>query len=109
MIWTTTPENAWTTHILPVLGTARWVEDSNDISDEIGLSKRELLGLILIAHALRKQSGTPWLAGYDPSDGDQNDGHVTDGKNKRIVEHKVVAQMDKSGPRTRAGSTRSSR
>lgn len=94
MIWTTTPEDAWTTHMLPVLGTPGWVEDSSGISDEIGLSKRELLGLILIAHALRKQSGTAWLVGYDPADGDQNDGHVTDGEKKRMVEHKIVAQMD---------------
>lgn len=94
MNWSTTPEDAWTTHIHPVLNTPGWIEDSANISNTIRLSKRELLGLILIAHALRKQTGTVWLVGYDPDDGQQNDGYVADGKNKRIVEHKVVAQMD---------------
>ena len=90
MTWTATPEDAWTKHIRPVLNTAGWIEDSKDISDEIKLSKRELLGTILVAHALRKQFNKPWFVGYDPIDGNQNDGHVTDGKNKLIVEHKVV-------------------
>ena len=94
MIWTAAPKDAWMTHIFPVLNKSGWVEDSKDISVEIGLSKRELLGLILIAHSLCKQSGKDWLVGYDPADGDQNDGHVTDGESKWIIEHKVVVQMD---------------
>ncbi len=94
MIWTAKPEDAWVEHILPVLTTAGWIENSRDISADLKLSRRELLGIILVAHAMRKQFNTPWLVGYDPADGDQNDGHVTDGTDKVIVEHKVVAQMD---------------
>lgn len=69
MIWTATPEDAWVKHVLPVLDTAGWIEDSKDISAEIKLSRRELLGIILMAHAMRKQFNVPWLVGYDPMDG----------------------------------------
>lgn len=95
MIWTSRPEDAWIEHILPAINTQGWIEHSRDISKQIKLSKRELLGLILIAHAMRKQFNEQWFVGYDPSDGDQNDGHVTNGKKKLIIEHKVVVQMDK--------------
>lgn len=78
------------------LSSPGWVEESKDISNDIKLSKRELLGLILISHAMNARKGN-WHVGYDPDDGDQNDGHVTDGNTKFIIEHKVVAQMDKKG------------
>ncbi|WP_420597784.1 hypothetical protein [Neptuniibacter sp.] len=94
MTWTSTKEDAFKDYIRPSIHKAKWIEDSKKISDEIDLSKRELLGLILIAHALRDHFKTKWIVGYDPDDGEPNDGFVTDTKSKHIIEHKVVAQMD---------------
>lgn len=91
--WTSKPANAWCKYIRPYLSNPGWIEDGKNISEDIELSKRELFALIILAHAFN--SGTnQWRVGYDPNDGkQQNDGHVTNGSKKFIVEHKVVAQM----------------
>jgi hypothetical protein len=92
--WTCLPAVAWQRYILPSTGKPGWVEDSKDISEQIGLSKRELFSLIVLAH-LRGGVKGGWLVGYDPDDGEPNDGYITDGETKLRIEHKVVAQMDK--------------
>jgi len=87
-------DEAWREHIRPdAITSDRWMDDSKKISSEIGLSKRELFGLVLLANARGCQSGSgPWQVGYDPASGEPNDGFVTDGSTKTFAEHKIVSQ-----------------
>ena len=90
--WTSTPEEAWVKHILPHTSNPGWIEESTKIT-EIGISKRELFTLIILAHVYNKDGGN-WVVGYEPNDGLQNDGHITNGESKVIFEHKLVAKME---------------
>ena len=91
--WTSAPDLAWRNHILPHTANARWVENSKDISKEIKLKRRELFALIILAHLYNKDSGN-WLVGCNASDGEPNDGYITNGDSKVRIEHKVIAQME---------------
>ncbi len=93
MPWTDTPEQAWKDYILPHIHKENWINEGADISQDIKLSKRELLGLIILAHTINEGSGE-WLVGYDPADGEQNDGHITNGDKKHIIEHKIIVERD---------------
>ncbi len=98
-IITLTPEQAWCTHIRAAAKTPKWVEDSKDISPDLALSKRELLGLILLAHVRNyENSDAQWHVGYDPDDAEPNDGFISDSSAKVQVEHKVVPQMSPKNP-----------
>ncbi len=94
-----TPEQAWCAHIRAAAKTPKWVEDSKDISPEIPLSKRELLGLILLAHVRNyENNGAQWYVGYEAEASEPNDGFISDGSTKLQVEHKVVPQMSPMSP-----------
>lgn len=58
------------------------------------MSKRELLGLITLAH-VANQDGAAWELGYDPNGVQPNDGFITDGDRRLEVEQKVIPQMSK--------------
>lgn len=92
MTWTSDPTVAWRSYIAPHNGEA-WVEDGSPISDEVILSKRELFGLIVMAH-LHSKNGGEWLVGYDPTVPEPNDGFITDGKICLVFEHKLVPVME---------------
>ena len=86
------PTEAWTKYILPALADPKWIEDSDDISKEIGLSKRELLGLILYSFSL-DESGAVKVS-WSSKDYEPNDGFLDLGDNVCIrCEHKLVPQM----------------
>lgn len=91
------PEVAWKLYIYPHANKENWIEDSQEISDTIGLSKRELFSLVIICHYLNAES-QGWWVGYDANDGEPNDGFVTNGQQKIRFEHKVIPQMTKSDP-----------
>jgi len=96
---TLSPEDAWQHYILPYAHIATWMEDSKPISDEISLSKRELYGLILLAHINNHLSSNKnWLVGYDEDAPEPNDGFVTDNNSRINVEHKIIPQMSKEDP-----------
>ena len=91
--WTSPPDVAWREHILPDRSDPRWIEDNDKISREIWINKRELFGLIILAHWYNKDSGN-WAVGYDESDVEPNDGYITNGASKVRIEHKVITQME---------------
>ena len=87
------PGNPLRDHILPNTSNPLWVEDSKDISKGIGLSKRELFALIILAHLYNRDGGN-WVVGYSASDEEPNDEYITNGVSKVRIEHKVIAQME---------------
>ncbi|GEM_PF-2448604 len=93
--WKSRPANAWCKYIASSIGKPKWIEDGAPISESIPLKKRELFAQIVIAHAINN-GNDKWRVGYDPADGQQqNDGNVSNGKRKLIIEHKLVTQMEK--------------
>ncbi|MEN8123318.1 MAG: hypothetical protein ABFS35_23475 [Bacteroidota bacterium] len=75
------------------------MEDSKSISSDLPLSKRELFGLIVLAHIKNHiNNSNNWLLGYDPNASEPNDGFVSDGISKIDVEHKIIPQMSKQDP-----------
>ena len=98
-IFTSTPKNAWRKHIRDVASSQTWMEDSTKISAQIGLSKRELFGLILFAYLKRHQHvGKAWLVRFDEAAPEPNDGFVTDGSTRILVEHKLIPQQAPQTP-----------
>ncbi len=95
MEWESNPDAAWRDFILPAAEDAGWVEDGKNISSDIKLSNRELFGLIILAQAL-SDGDASWSVGYDSTDPEPNDGYVTDGTKKLGVEHKIIAQQEKT-------------
>ena len=94
-MWQAKSENAWIKHIkADAVSNAAWVEDSSPISKELPICKRELFGLIILAHACSNNNGA-WRVGFDPNDEEPNDGFIVKGKTQLRIEHKVVAQMQK--------------
>ena len=88
------PQEAWRTYVLPSISSPGWIEDSHDVSPDLRLSKRELLGLIVLAHLRIHTTGDPgWQVGFDPARSEPNDGFITDGSETVNVEHKVITQM----------------
>lgn len=88
------PEEAWTKYLSIPAKSPGWMEDSKDISPEISLSKRELFGLIILAHLQNHLSENKnWFVGYDSSASEPNDGMVSDGNSRIDVEHKLIPQM----------------
>jgi hypothetical protein len=101
-MWISKPKNALLKYIIPEFNNPKWLEDSSSISDEIGLSKRELFGLINLACIYSFE--TKCNVGFDINDEEPNDGFITTGRilkgnkqkiDKIRVEHKIIAQMDK--------------
>ncbi len=94
-IWRSSPEEAWKRYILPNASTdSRWINKSKSISDTIGLSMRELFGLVILAHLYnRKSSG--WKTGYDQSRSQPNDGYITNDEQTIKIEHKVIVEEAK--------------
>ncbi len=93
--WLSRPEVAWVKHVLPEASSnAKWVNDSTPVSKEINLSKREIFGLVILAHLYSGQ-GKAWNVGYDPNQGEPNDGFITDGETTICVEHTVVVEEAK--------------
>ncbi len=94
-MWLAKPENAWITHIkADAASNSAWIEDSSPISKNLAICKRELFGLIILAHACSKTSGV-WRVGFDANDEEPNDGFIAKGKSRLRIEHKVVAQTQK--------------
>ena len=102
-MWISKPENALLNYIIPYVGKPKWLENSKNVSAEIGINKRELFGLINLA-CLYSDGSTQWEVGFDSTDNEPNDGFITPdriqkGKKQKIrkirVEHKIVAQFDK--------------
>ena len=97
-IYRSSAEDAWRDHIAAAASQSGWLEDSAKISDEIGLSKRELFGLILLCHIRKHQfNKDDWHVGFDPDGTEPNDGFVSDGTATTFVEHKIVPQMAPQG------------
>lgn len=93
------PNEAWNTYLLDASKFPKWIEDSKDISKEFPLSKRELFGLIILAHLQNHLNGNrTWFVGYDPDASEPNDGFVSDGVNRINIEHKLIPQMSKEDP-----------
>jgi len=94
-MWLAKPENAWINHIkTDAASNSTWVEDSSPISRDLAICKRELFGLIILAHACNKTNRS-WRVGFDANDEEPNDGFIAKGKTRLRIEHKVVAQMQK--------------
>ena len=88
------PEEAWRKYLLAAAKSPRWMEDSKDISDELPVSKRELFGLIILAHIQNHLSkSNDWYVGYDSNASEPNDGLVSNGVDRIDIEHKLVTQM----------------
>ncbi|MDC0284677.1 hypothetical protein OAK85_04915 [Mariniblastus sp.] len=93
-IYRSSPEDAWRDHIAAAATQPGWLEDSAKISDDIGLSKRELFGLILLCHIRRCQfDNNDWHVGFDLDGTEPNDGFVSNEMKTTLVEHKIVPQM----------------
>ena len=94
-MWQAKPENAWVNKIkVDAASNSAWIEDSSPISKDLPICKRELFGLIILAHAC-SNSRRLWRVGFDPNDEEPNDGFIAMGKTRLRIEHKVVAQMQK--------------
>ena len=92
--WTSRPHRAWTRYIQHAASyNQRWLEDSTPISDKVKLSKRELFGLIILAHACDRGAGR-WRVGFNTYDGEPNDGFLFRGSRLLRVEHKLIAQFE---------------
>lgn len=88
------PDQAWRTYIVPSLSNQKWIEDSKNISSEIGLSKRELLGLILYSYWLDEDAKINVC--WDSNDYEPNDGYLQISEDEKVrCEHKVIPQMSK--------------
>jgi hypothetical protein len=88
------PDEAWREYIADYVDNPKWLENGDDISESIELSKRELLGLILYSYHI-KGDGTAKVC-WDSKDYEPNDGYV-EPPNKPVVrcEHKIVPQFNK--------------
>lgn len=92
-IWTAKPQNAWLKYVLPRANDVNWIESSKYVSGDIELSNRELFGLIILAYSANHfKEG--WRVGFDPGQGEPNDGFIINGQRKIFVEHKVIARFD---------------
>jgi len=91
------PSVAWVEHVLPDASSCeRWLEDSKKISSSLGLSKRELFALIVLATVRQHhEPSSPWLIGYDPKGTEPNDGYVCNMSSCVFVENKLVPRMEK--------------
>jgi hypothetical protein len=86
------PDEAWRVYIAPHIRTPGWLERSRPISRSVGLSRRELLGLILYSFYL-DESGTSRLC-WDNADDEPNDGYIAMPTGETIrCEHKLVTQF----------------
>ena len=87
------PQDAWVTYIAGSIDEPGWLEASDPISNAVGLSKRELLGLILYSYRL-DDSGSIYVC-WDSEDPEPNDGylHLPSGEDLHC-EHKVITQFD---------------
>lgn len=92
--WISSPEAAWREHVLPGASNPRWLNESRSVSRNIGLSKREIFGLVILAH-LCSRNGVEWMVGYDPDQGEPNDGYITNGESFIRVEHKLINEWAK--------------
>lgn len=96
MIKKLTPEKAWQKYIKESFKNTGWIEDSKEISKEFPLSKRELFGLIILAHLFNHFSKTNnWYVGYNRDTPEPNDGFISDENKEILVEHKLIPQMNK--------------
>jgi len=92
-------DEAWKEYILPHTKNPRWLEESKAISEAVPVSKRELLGLILLAHIQNHvHSNKNWIVGYDEIAPEPNDGFITNANLRIDVEHKIVPQMSTDDP-----------
>lgn len=93
-----TLEKAWQEYIQEAAKNPGWMEDSKNISDDLPISKRELFGLIVLAHTLNYASkNNDWFVGFDPCASEPNDGLVSNGTKRIDIEHKLIPQMTKEG------------
>jgi hypothetical protein len=87
------PQKAWIKYLKSRINHQRWIEDSSKIPN-IGLSNRELFGLIILTHIINNTSGNSnWNIGFDKNQPEPNDGFITDGRKSIFFEHKLVTQM----------------
>jgi len=88
------PEEAWQKYLFEAAKSPGWMEDSKDISKDMPMSKRELFGLILLAHIRNHLSKSKdWIVGYDSNASEPNDGLVSNGTERIDIEHKLIHQM----------------
>lgn len=88
------PEDAWRKHLLKAAKSPGWIEDSKPISDKLPINKRELFGLIILAHIQNHLcKSKDWYVGYDSSASEPNDGLVSNDKERIDIEHKLVPQF----------------
>lgn len=93
-MWSSKPNDAWTTYLLEASKNAGWMEKSGYISEEFPLNQRELFALIILAHLQNGSLKTDtWCVGYDPTSSEPNDGLIHSGEEFISVEHKLVPQM----------------
>ncbi len=91
-IWTEYPDKAWRDHILPHANDVNWINRSRNIVG-VGLKMRELFALVILAHIYNKDCCS-WVVGYDPDQGEPNDGLITDGDRVIRIEHKVIVDQN---------------
>jgi hypothetical protein len=85
------PNDAWVKYIAPSLNNPKWIESSEDLSSDIGLSRRELLGLIIYSYRLNP-TGTTNVC-WDDADQEPNDGYLDFCGQQIRCEHKLVPQF----------------
>ena len=92
-MWTEVPDKAYCNHIKEHVGNPVWVNDGSPITNEIPLKKRELFGLIAMAHMYNKNGGS-WVVGFDSTQPEPNDGFITDGQDTIRIENKVIVPQN---------------
>lgn len=87
------PMDAWQTYLANSVDTPGWLESSQNLSRTVGLSKRELLGLILYSYRLDEGGTIPVC--WNREDPEPNDGFLSLPENVIIrCEHKIIPQLN---------------
>lgn len=89
--FTISPVSAWEVFIRPVAGREGWFEANRKAAPELPISHRELVGLIVLAHAM----GPGAVVGFDPQQSEPNDGFVQLADRRICAEHKIVSVRDR--------------
>jgi hypothetical protein len=91
---TYSPKIAWNTYLSLACRKNGWLRLNNRLSNDFSISNRELLSLIVLSKLANHISKTDdWMAGYDPYQGEPNDGLVTNNKVIIKIESKYIPEI----------------